>query len=227
MTVTTSSGRQRLLQQIASRVPHSASEDCVRVGVDGVDGAGKTVFADELAEQLHEGGRPVVRISVDEFHHPRVVRHRLGVDSPEGFWLNSFDLSSLRERVLEPLGPGGNRVYRSAAHDVASDLGEEPREQTAAPGAVLVLDGLFLHRDELLGTWDLSIFLQVPFTVSVARLAARDGGSADPAHPALHRYVQGQHRYFEACSLWLRADLVVDNTDLDAPRLVPVPRRRS
>ena len=55
MTVPTSSGRQRLLQQIASRVPHSASEDCVRVGIDGVDGAGKTVLADELAEQLHSG----------------------------------------------------------------------------------------------------------------------------------------------------------------------------
>ena len=102
------------------------------------------------------------------------MRQGLGVDSPEGFWLNSFDLSSL-----------------------------------------------------LLGTWDLSILLQVPFPVSVARLAARDGGSADPAHPTLHRYVHGQHRYFEACSPWLRADLVVDNTDMDAPRLVPVPRRRS
>ena len=45
MTVPTSSGRQRLLQQIASRVPHSASEDCVRAGIDGVDGAGKTVLA--------------------------------------------------------------------------------------------------------------------------------------------------------------------------------------
>jgi len=54
--------------------------------------------------------------------------------------------------------------------------------QCAEPGTVLVLDGLFLHRDELVGVWDLSVFLQAPFAVSVARMAARDGSNPDPAH---------------------------------------------
>jgi len=189
------------------------------VAVDGVDGAGKTMFADQLA-QLRDGGRDVVRVSIDAFHHPRAVRYRRGRTSPKGFWLDSYDLRTLHKRVLQPLGPGGNRRYRTAAHDLATDLQVEPPEQDAPAGAVLVLDGLFLHRDELLGTWDLSIFLQVPFGVSVARMAARDGGSADPGHPSLTRYVRGQGLYFAACSPWTRADVVVDNTNLDAPAVL-------
>ncbi len=78
---------------------------------------------------------------------------------------------------------------------------------------------LFLHRDELVGTWDLSVFLQVPFPVSVARLAARDGTPADPEDHSLVRYVAGQRLYFTACQPWHRAALVIDATDLDAPSL--------
>ena len=92
--------------------------------------------------------------------------------------------------------------------------------QCAEPGAVVLLDGLFLHRDELVGVWDLSVFLQVPFAVSVSRMAARDGSHPDPAHPQVARYVKGQRLYFAACQPWERADLVVDATDLDSPTIV-------
>lgn len=190
------------------------------MAVDGVDGAGKTVFAGELAACLRSAGRAVVCISADDFHHPRAIRHRRGRDSPEGFWLDTYDYAALRERVLVPLGPGGSRRYRRASHDLATDLFVHPPEEQAPPGAVVILDGLFLHRDELVAGWDLSIFLRVPFTVSVPRMAERDGTEPDPDHPSVARYVQGQQRYFAACAPEERADLVVDNSDLAAPRLL-------
>jgi uridine kinase len=46
----------------------------VLVAVDGVDGAGKTTFADALLALL---ARPVVRASADDFLHRREVRYRL------------------------------------------------------------------------------------------------------------------------------------------------------
>ncbi|MEV0700324.1 uridine kinase [Saccharopolyspora sp. NPDC050389] len=211
-----------MLDEVASRVPVSVGADCVQVAVDGVDGSGKTVFADELAQRLRSDDREVVRISVDEFHHVRSVRYRRGRNSPEGFWLDSYDYASLRRRVLDPLGSGGSRSYQPASHDLATDLLVSPPHRHAGPGAVLVVDGLFLHRDELFGAWDLSIFLQVPFNISVARMAARDGSVSDPEHPSLARYVQGQRLYFAACTPWQRADLVIDNSELHSPTLVSV-----
>jgi len=215
--------RRQVLAAVARGVPTSTS--CVRVAVDGVDGAGKSVFADQLAEVLRAQGRPVVRASVDDFHHVRAARHRRGRDSPLGFWLDSFDYGALRRELLDPLGPGGSRRYRSAVHDLETDARLDLPFSMAPQGAVLVLDGLFLHRDELAGLWDLAVFLHVPFPVSAARMAARDGSSPDPDHPSMARYVQGQQLYFAECSPWERADLVVDNTDWDVPVLTEVRSR--
>ncbi len=211
--------RRAVLEGVAARVPDLAP-DGVRVGIDGVDGAGKTVFADHLAAVLSAAGRLVVRVSTDDFHHPRAVRHRRGRNSPEGFWLDSYDYPALRRWVLDPLGPGGSRRYQAACQDLVSDQQLDPPVESARPGAVLVVDGLFLHRDELAGAWDLSVFLRVPFAVSVARMAARDGSHPDPAHSSVARYVEGQQLYFDACRPWERADLVVDATDLDSPSLL-------
>ena len=212
--------RTRLVERVAARVPAGKGPDCVRVGVDGVDGAGKTRFADELAAALRGRGRPVVRVSVDDFHQVRAVRYRRGRQSPSGFWLDSFDYDRLWSDVLTPLGPGGSRQYRPAAHDLATDQVLTPPLVEAPAGAVLVLDGIFLHRDELAGAWDLSIFLDVGFDVTAARMARRDGTDADPEHPSMARYVRAQRRYLAGCRPAERADLVIDNSVLAAPVLL-------
>lgn len=192
----------------------------MRVGVDGVDGAGKTTFADELARTLAATGRDVVRVGVDGFHHPRRRRHARGRADPDGFFEDSFDYDRLRADVLDPLGPGGDGLVRRAAFDHRRDRPVEAVDEQVPLGAVLVLDGLFLHRDELRGLLDWSVFLHVPFALSVARMAARDGSSPDPAGESNRRYVQGQERYLRECDPTSRASVVIDNSDLAAP--VPV-----
>ena len=214
-----SARRRDVLLAIAARVPAPAGGDAVRVAVDGVDGSGKSVFADQLADVLREQACPVVRASVDDFHHPRVQRYRRGRSSPSGFWLDSFDYDRLRHDLLEPLGPGGSRRYRTAVHDLDTDQHLDQPWAVGPPGVVLVLDGLFLHRDELYDLWGLSVFLDVPFDVTVARMAARDGSNPDPHHPSMRRYLNAQRTYFKSCSPAARADLVVDNSDWDHPAL--------
>jgi uridine kinase len=126
----------------------------------------------------------------------------------------------LWQDVLHPLGPGGSRVYRPAAHDLHTDTVLEPEPRPAPPGAVMVVDGLFLHRDELRGAWELSVLLDVPAEIGVARLAGRDGSADDPRHPSLRRYLEAQRLYVERCAPHERADVVIDNADLAAPRMV-------
>jgi uridine kinase len=122
--------------------------------------------------------------------------------------------------VLIPLGPGGNRRYRPAGHDLRTDQVLRPPLRTAPAGAVVVVDGLFLHRAELAGAWELSIFLDAGFDETARRMAHRDGTEADPEHPSLARYVLAQRRYLAGCRPRERADVVIDNTTLDAPLLV-------
>ena len=212
--------RAALIAEVATYVPAAGGADCVRVGVDGVDGAGKTVFAAELASALRHLGRPVVEFSVDGWHRVRAERYARGPRSPEGFWLDSYDYPRLIEEALTPLGPRGSRRFRTAGHDVRTDELLWPDLVEAPEGSVVVIDGLFLHRAELEGCFEFTVFVDVPFEVTAARMAVRDGAPADPAHPDLRRYVEAQQTYFAERAPWSRADLVVDNTDLANPVLV-------
>jgi len=178
------------------------------VGVDGVDGAGKTTFCDELASVLRARGRDVVRASVDDFHHPRRIRWQRGRTSPEGFFLDSFDHERFAEYLLRPFAAG--KPFRRASHDLASDEYVSPPAEVAPPSAILLVDGIFLHRDELVEHWDFSVFLAVEFAVSVARMAIRDGSPSDPDDPRNRRYVEGQKLYLAQCTPADRAGLVVD-----------------
>lgn len=67
-----------MLRFVADEVLGVGAGSVTRVAVDGVDGAGKTTFANELADALAEGGRAVIRVSADDFLNPRSVRHARG-----------------------------------------------------------------------------------------------------------------------------------------------------
>lgn len=220
-----SSARAELLAVIAATVPDPARLGRpVRVAVDGVDGSGKTTFADELAAVLRDLDRHVVRVSIDDFHHRRAIRYRRGRDSAEGYWRDAFDVDRFRADVLEPFGPGGTRRFRRAAHELATDTVLDGPYEHAADGTVLLADGVFLHRDELEPFWEFSVYLDVPFTISVPRMGRRDGTAPDPDAPENRRYVDAQRRYLATCRPAERADVVIDNADLDRPRISAGPR---
>jgi len=192
----------------------------VRVGIDGVDGAGKSIFGDELARVLSAGGRRIIRASVDGFHHPRALRYRLGRQSPEGYFRDSYDYARLKALLLDPLSPGGSAHYRTAVFDHRTDQPVSVPEAQATPGDILVFDGIFLHRPELRGYWDYSVFLEVGFAVSMARCAQRDGTSPDPLAPDNQRYVEGQRLYLRECAPSRHATIVINNESLESPVLV-------
>ena len=212
--------RQDVLETVARAVSRSSLAGVTRVAIDGVDGAGKTHFADELGLVLRASGESVIRASVDGFHHPRSIRYRQGRDSPEGFFRDSYDYAQLKAVLLDPLSPGGNRHYRAGVFDHRSDSPVSAPSRVAAPGDILLLDGIFLHRPELRGYWDYSIFLEVAFAVSIPRGAQRGEGSPDPAAPSNQRYVRGQELYLRTCEPARFATVTINNDDLLAPYIV-------
>jgi uridine kinase len=214
--------RAEILREVAARILELPATRIARVAVDGVDGVGKTVFADELASDLAPSRRPVIRASVDGFHNPRAVRYQRGRSSPEGFYRDSYDYAALRACLLDPLGPEGSGAYRTAAFDHLTDSQVDSETHQAAPNSILILDGIFLHRPELRGCWDLSVFLNAPFAVTIPRGAARGPGfgSPDPTAESNRRYVEGQRLYLSRDRPEERADILIDNSNLAAPRVL-------
>lgn len=211
--------RAAFLAELTHRIVSTRPTGIARIAITGVDGAGKTSLANELAP-LIDAHRPCIRASIDGFHNPRAIRHARGRTSPEGFYRDSFNLAAFRNVLLDPLAPGGSRRYRVAAYDHRTDSAVEMVEETAPENAVLLVDGIFLQRPELDGLWDLTIFLDVPFAQTFARMAVRDGSPVDEADVANQRYRQGQQLYLAECQPQARAQILVDYANFDAPEIV-------
>jgi uridine kinase len=174
-----------------------------RIGVDGVDGAGKTRLAEELAQELTARGRPAVRISLDQFERPKAQRYVRGELSPEGYYLDAFDVEGFAAHVLRIDGQ---------------------------PDLVLVADGVFLHRPELAELWDATVWVEADLEVAARRGAERNRvwfDSLDETHERYRvRYMPAQRRYIEKQWPRERATFVLRNTDLTEPELVRQRRPR-
>ena len=217
-------GRIKLLQDLALRIDRLAPGHPVRVAIDGIDAAGKTILADELAEHLTALGRSVIRASIDGFHHPAPVRHRLGSLSPEGYYLDSFAYDSIIDKLLRPLGPGGDRHCQTTAFDYRADSAIDAATLEPPADAILLFDGVFLLRPELRAYWDFAVFLRVDFAVAIARAEQRDrdlfGAVEQVRERYARRYVPGQQLYFSAAAPESQADVIIDNNDPAAPFVV-------
>ncbi len=198
----------------------------VRLAVDGPDAAGKTTLAGHLAVSISHRGRPVVSASLDGFHRPARERYRRGELSPEGYFFDSFDYPRLRSQLLEPLGPAGSRIYRTAVFDYLADLPVETAGLTAPDNAVLVFDGVFLLRPELVSFWDLVVFLDVGEEEVLRRAMLRDSArlrGSEIRERYARRYLPAQRIYRKTVQPLERADVVIDNTNPAHPRLVKAP----
>lgn len=192
------------------------------VGIDGVDGAGKTTFANELAGLVAECGNEVIRISLDDYLNPQSIRYAQGRTSPQGFYEDSYDYVKFHDEVLEPLGREGSGRYRTAAYDLAHETPVRSPWRVAPDDAVVIIDGIFLHRHEFATSrtkkvWDISVWLEVPFEEAFRRLHDRVGMSENPLDPGNARYYEGELYYIKECRPAEKADLVLDNARPHAP----------
>ncbi|HEX2988999.1 MAG TPA: uridine kinase [Chloroflexota bacterium] len=220
--------RAHLLRHLADLIA-AVDQPCpVRVAIDGVDAAGKTRLADELVMPLEDRSRVVIRASIDSFYRPRAERYRRGPDSPEGYFYDSFDYVALRELLLDPLGPGGDRQFRVASFDTELDEAIDDRLRHAPVDSVLLFDGVFLMRPELEDCWDFRVFVDVDFEEAIRRAVQRDQPLFDTEDSTLERYwtryVAAQRLYIETARPLDQADAIVVNQDPAHPRLiVPYP----
>jgi uridine kinase len=218
--------RDELLRHLAEAVGAIAMAHPTRVAIDGPPAAGKTMLGDDLAAVLRSQGREVIRVSIESFLLPRAQRYRRGAYSAEGCYNDSFDFDAMHQVLLDPLGPGGDRRFRQAVYDRRTETALSLPVTTASADAVLLFDGVFLLRPELIDKWDLRIFVSAAFEVTLARARIRD---SDRAHPALfgsateverrwhERYRPSQEFYFDTIRPTDHADIIVHNNEPQEP----------
>ena len=212
--------RGELLDRLAAAVGSVSVEHPARVAIDGPPAAGKTTLADELALVLRAQGYDVIRATIDDFLFPRAQRYQRGEYSAEGCYFDTHDYDALNRVLLDPLGPGGDRRFQHAVYDRTADTTLSSPTATAAVDAVLLFDGVFLMRPELVDRWELRIFVSTALEKIVDRAVIRERqmSSQDEVERRWReRYIPSQQLYFATAHPADHADIIVHNDEPQQP----------
>jgi uridine kinase len=182
-----------ILDELVAEIRHNYARGRVSVAVDGLTGSGTAGFADELAEAFRRAGVPVVRASIDAFQ----VAEPDGDAGPSRFYAEAYDYAAFTDRLARPF-------RREKPFALAP--GAEPQDLEG--DAVLIVDGVFLLRPELIGAWSSTVVLFVPADEAFAR------AGLDPASVR----AQAEHLYLDRVQPRVKAIANVDNTDPEHPR---------
>ena len=217
--------RKAVLSTLAAFIAGKQIGRPLRVAVDGRTASGKTTLSNELELLLKKTvNREIIRTSIDGFHKPKMERYARGRYSAEGYYYDSRDFSAIRQLLLNPLGSDGDRQFCTAAFDLEGDRPLHPRTQIASHDAILIVDGTFLQRPELLDGWDLAIFVRASQQRSEERGVQRDksalGGMEAARKLYATRYQPAFDLYETLCAPESIAGVVFDNDDLERPSMI-------
>ncbi len=95
-----------------------------------------------------------------------------------------------------------------------------------SPDAVLIFEGIFLHRPELSNYWDFSIFVHSDFKITKERAQKRERDINMFETPGkirkmyTQRYIPGQQIYLNKESPSTKANAILNNNNINNPHLI-------
>ena len=195
------------------------------VAINGKDASGKTMMADILAEYLSsQTSREIIRISIDDFMNERKVRYTPNESAGRSCYQYTFNFSDFTRYVLMPLHKNNKWVYKDKIFDHATDNIMFSPDKVANVDAIVIIDGVFLYKKELVDYWDIKILLQTDNEVIIKRGAKRDeqriGSYEEAKRKYINRYIASQTIYYDEEKPEQAADIIVDNNDINSPFLV-------
>lgn len=180
------------------------------VGISGIDGSGKSTLADELVRRLTEQGVTATSVHLDDFLNPKTIRHE-NTDQIDGYFDDNFDYDSLINSVIGPARAHSRVQSQHPVLDLETDQVSTCDFMFDGPG-VLVVEGVFLFRQELRGYFDLKVWLDIGFDDALARILTRSRdrryGDADAIRS---RY---ENRFFPAQRFHLDRDAPAEAADI-------------
>jgi uridine kinase len=208
MIVTLESNVRDAVSVIADRVHTLAKHRCFVLAITGIDGAGKTTLARDVAAGLDARGLNAQTVRVDDWHTAPEVRFS-NHDPGRHFYRNAYRFEELFGLLVEPL-----RVDRTLTLSVT--LRRLPLNDTFentyhfVDTDVLILEGIFLLKTEWRNRYDFSIWVDSSFETALQCAIVRNQEGLD-AGQLIADY---ERIYFAAQRIHLAADAPSIHADL-------------
>lgn len=217
--------QQKVYEAISDTVLNTTINRPLLVAISGKDASGKTMMADILAKYLESRTvRTIVRISIDDFMNKRSVRYTPSESAARSCYEYTFNFDALIQYVLVPLRHAEPWTYKDKIFDHATDIVMISPDKTADHETIVIVDGVFLYKRDLVNYWDIKILLDTNDEVVIKRGAERDkariGSYEEAKQKYTDRYIASQTIYYNEEKPDNAADIIVDNNDIDSPFLV-------
>lgn len=198
--------------------------DCVQgldrptiVGINGAITSGKTMLADALNDHLQQAGIATLLLHIDDFHNPRSVR--MQDNTPAGYLQHAIDIEKFTGLI--------RAIRTGSAHEtiplinMGTDAYSDHSFQTNAQTLVIV-EGVYLYLPSLRPLFDFRMYLDIAHDEILRRGNLRDASRFGKA--ILDQYhdlfIPAQHLYEQQCAPQANSHIVIDNNDVDHPRII-------
>ncbi len=182
------------------------------VAISGVDGSGKSHLARLIAARLGRAGRRVAMIGIDPWQNPQTVRFSTA-DPGAHFYRHAIRFEELFSQVVEPLV--GDRALRLRTRGRRTDADVwEPLVYDHRDVEVVLLEGIFLFRRDLVHRYDLRFWVDCSLDTAMRRALARNVENRPPEalredYARIYHAAQRVHLALDAPRA--AADLLLDN----------------
>jgi uridine kinase len=187
-------------------------EQSLLAGISGIDGSGKGFITAQLVREIQNCGINAVGINIDGWLNLPDKRFNPN-NGPEHFYHFGLRFDELFEKLILPLKE--NRSIRLTA-DLAEETAVQFRrhEYFYENADVILLEGIFLFKNEFKEFFDLKIWIECSFETALKRAIARSQENLPPeetvkAYESI--YFPAQRLHFEQDNPRASADLIFNN----------------
>ena len=181
---------------------HTANRPFI-VAIDGLSGAGKTTFANEIKNRLAH----TLVIHIDDHIVERKERYNTGFEQWYEYYQLQWDTVYLAEQLYQ-------KVHQNAAQ-LQLPFYDKDRDRSVmktidlSPEHIIIIEGIFLLREEWKHYYDCIFFLDCPTETRYERVLQRDTYIGDAAE-RLKKY---QERYWVAEEYYLKKQAPLEMAD--------------
>lgn len=189
------------LQQLTSVLGAIKQDQRFVLGIDGLSRAGKTTFVHKLSNKLREKGLSHQILHIDDFIVQRNKRYDTGTEEWLEYYSLQWDVEYLKNNLFDKLHSSESLVL--PFYDSKKDQ-QLLREVGLAGKNIIIIEGVFLLREEWMNTFDYTVFLDCPREVRYARESVQTQRN-------LNKF---EGRYWKAEDYYLRTNKPLEKADL-------------
>lgn len=186
------------------------------IGIDGLGGAGKSTISEELCDLLNKENYNVAILHIDDFIYPKAIRYNDNYAEWECYYNLQWRYDYLVNEILNPIKCGTD--FKDEIELYNKDNDSYLLSEINVPvGSIVIVEGVFLQRQELKGIFDYMIYIDIPENIRFNRVLERDryiGNKQQIKSKYENRYFPAEHYYTELCSPSENADYIIPMSEI-------------